>query len=186
MSSFMVVQSGVLREYDVTADGRDRTLRLLFPGDPVGVEGLAGTPHTTGVESVGRATVCSVPAERIRRQSEQEPHLARDLLNYLVKSHARGQRQLAAVRCGSCQARLAAFLLLLQEQSEEAGSVPPNGPGSVALPVSRRDIAALLDTRAETISRVLGAFSQEGVVETGRSWFRILDDTAIRSVAAGG
>lgn len=186
VQSFMVVQSGVLREYDVTPDGRDRTLRFLFPGDPVGLEGLAGAPRTSGVEAVGRATVCSVPASRIRQQTSDEAPLARDILEYLVHSHGRSQRQLAVVRSGSCQARLAAFLMLLRDRAEDTAAVPPRGPGSVTLPVSRRDIAALLDTRAETISRILSAFAREGIVATGRSWFRVDDEDALLAIVSAG
>ncbi len=176
-----VVQSGVLREFCSSPGGDESTLRLVFPGDLLGIEGLDGADRAANVQALTAATVCAVGVKELLALVDQDVELAHDLLKVLVRSHVRAQRQAQVAGAGPARRRVAALLLLLRERS--ADSTPPRGRGSVRLPLTRRDMACVLNARPETISRMLASLSREGVIELGQGWFRVLDLEALESSA---
>jgi CRP/FNR family transcriptional regulator len=75
-------------------------------------------------------------------------------------------------------ARLAAYLLLLREQS--------GGGDEVELPMSKSQLSNLLGTTPETLSRMLGKLTQEGALaQVDSRRLRLLDPAFLKRIDAG-
>ena len=156
-----VVHRGRLRVTSLTADGRRRLLRVLGPGDVVGeVELLTGHPPRHLVSALGEASVCSF------RRSDladllSHPSVAREVIRVLAERLERADETAAAASTSPVRSRVAGYLL------DQPAAGPP-GREAVRLPLARADIASLLGTTPESVSRQLRALREAGVVEGGR------------------
>ena len=74
--------------------------------------------------------------------------------------------------------RLAAYLLYLSEEDKSIKAID--------LDISKQQLAALLGTIPETLSRILGRLSTNGLIETEGSRIRILDREGLEDLAESG
>ena len=94
---------------------------------------------------------------------------------------ASAERQLAVVGA-SVPERLADYLLSLPTTTDAAGATRGNGV-VVQLPLPKKDIAALLQTSPESLSRHLRTFEEGGVIGVDRAVVHLLDVDALIEIA---
>lgn len=99
---------------------------------------------------------------------EQYPALGRRVLEEINHIMRRSRRTIMRLMLTPVSARVASFLLSVPE-------VPPGAPARVELTLSHQDIALLLGTSRETITRVLDRFASEGAIAVARRSIDILD-----------
>jgi CRP/FNR family transcriptional regulator len=165
-----VVHRGRLRVSRPTADGRDRVLRVVGPGEVVGeVEVLTGRAPTDLVRALGETRVC---AFRPGDLDELLGHssVARAAIRALAERLARSDEATAVAGASPVVARLAAYLL-----AQPRAGAP--GREVLRLPLARTDIASLLGTTPESLSRALRTLRDAGAVEGGRGRVLVLLDT---------
>jgi len=74
--------------------------------------------------------------------------------------------------------RLATHFLLLSGQQ--------GGEKSLTLDISKNQLASLMGTIPETLSRILSRMAKEGLIETsGQRLIRILDEAGLQELAEG-
>jgi CRP/FNR family transcriptional regulator len=74
--------------------------------------------------------------------------------------------------------RLAAYVLLLDDRQ--------GGTGRIELDLAKGQLANLLGTMPETLSRILARLAREGLLEsTGPRGYRLTDRAALEDLAAG-
>jgi CRP-like cAMP-binding protein len=68
---------------------------------------------------------------------------------------------------------------------EKGAAVGRRSDGEIflPLPLSRQDIADLVGTTIETAIRIMSRWLKEGIVDTEKTGFRILDEKALREIA---
>jgi CRP-like cAMP-binding protein len=155
-----LVDEGALR-LDLPSDGTERFVQLALKGDHLGVESLCGLPTMYCVTSITNRVLQpqSVGCKHERRAASAAA---------LVRLWCRAADQIA-LRTGSAGERLRQLLLMLAAGGEMAteGSTP------VALP-RLTDIAAIVDTAPETVSRILSAWRRQDLLHgAGASSARI-------------
>nr|WP_281288523.1 helix-turn-helix domain-containing protein [Marinobacter piscensis] len=52
-------------------------------------------------------------------------------------------------------------------------------------PLSQQDLAAMVASTAETVSRTISSLRRRGFVETGRQWIRVSDRAGLEQLAEG-
>lgn len=174
-----VVHRGRLRVTRLTADGRERLIRVLGPGEVVGeVEVLTGrAPHHL-VSALGETRVCSFRPSDLD-ELLGSPSVARQAVRVLAERLEQADEMTAASTSSPVLARLAAFLLA----QPAAG---PAGREAVRLPLSKTDVASLLGTTPESLSRALRTLREAGAVEGGRGpVLVVLNRPALRALADG-
>lgn len=172
-----VVHRGRLKVTSLTADGHERLIRVLGPGDVVGeVEVLTGHPPHHVVSSLGDSRVCAFRPDELD-DLLSHPSVAREAVRVLAERLERADEMTAASSTRPVAARLASYLL----RQPTAG---PAGREVLRLPLARRDIASLLGTTPESLSRRLRALRDAGVVEGGRDRTLVVLDRARLSALA--
>lgn len=167
-----LIRSGILRLQRFAFDGRRQILSLSLPGEIVGYD----RPCRAGL-SVESATACSL--WRIDRR-EFEGRLEASLdqrRDFYAQQHDQIERlrwltwSIGALRP---EERLSAFLALATRFMPNQPL--PDGTAVLTMLLARADIADLLATTMETISRVTHALDEAGVIEIrDPSHFRIID-----------
>jgi CRP/FNR family nitrogen fixation transcriptional regulator len=161
-----LVEFGTVRICQMTADGRRLISAFHTAGDVFGF--VAGAEHDSYAESVDGAGI------RVLRASCGE-QTAGSMLVLALKSLARTQSHLMVLGRRTANERMASLLLeLVERQADER---------SVYLPMQRNDIADYLGITFETVSRILRALKDQGIIRLRSvSEVEILDLAALQDM----
>lgn len=174
-----VVSTGILKMEKTLPDGRQHVVGLLVDGDVFG-RVFDGKMQFT-VEAVTDATVFELwrgPMEALLRQS---PELDRVILLNLMNELDRARDWMMILANPKVRGRLAGFLLLVCKRFRTVDHLVTvdHSEIRVQIPLNRKDLAHLLGTRVESVSRGLHALAKDGLIEIVRP-----DLVAIRQVEA--
>lgn len=175
---FYIVLSGKVKIFKVGTDGREQILHIFGPGEPFAeVPVFAGQRYPASALALEDSRLLFVPRAAFLELIRRHPTLALNMLATL----ARRLRQLAALvedlSLKEVPMRLAAYLLL---QSDERQGAP-----EWSLEIAKGQLASLLGTSAETLSRVLRRLATDQLIEINGPRIRILNRHGLQEVAAG-
>lgn len=169
-----VVHTGMVRLARTDADGKSTTLHVIGPGE-VGGESwlLVGERPASDVIALATSRMCVFEPGVLDTLVRRFPSVGVALLRALsVRLHS-AERMIAARTLADVGARLAAYLLDCPT-SRGAGGVT-----TAHLPMAKKDIATLLGTSPETLSRRLKALEREGTVAVRGMDLDILDPVGL-------
>ena len=171
-TSFMTLKVGMVKLVRNMPDGRQRIVRVLRPGDVIGLEALFAPVYDAEAVALQPVKVCRIPIEVIQRLNRETPRLHERLMQKWHQSLKEADDWLADLNFGNARQRLAGLVLKMNARGGDADA------HDTAWLFSREDMGAMLDLKLETVSRTLNAFVREGVLEPldrqGRH-YRILD-----------
>lgn len=178
-AQLMVVHTGMLKIFRIDADGREQILRVVGPGDFFGESALltgTGPGHfATALES---GSMCVFRHADLEALVRAHPSIGLAMLQTVSRRLAETENRLVAVISGDVSSRLADYVLSLPVRQGPDGM-------TATLPLAKKDIASLLDTTPESLSRQLRRLSDSGVIATDSSrLIRILDVDALMGLAA--
>lgn len=141
----------------VNEDGEIVILKLLKPGALFPCADLFSDGHTTGARALTDTTVCFIPEERLL-VAVQDPLVG----NAIMRCGCEEARQNEEIIFRLCAADLGQRILAVLQ--DLAAGTKPDADGSLTwvLPVSWRDISAMVGTSPEVLSRTLRKLSDAG------------------------
>lgn len=154
--SLYAIRQGMVKTVRVTADGDEAVLDIHTPGEVLGLEGFGTGTHTCDTIALSRVVCCELPLPMLNEQSVRVRQLSAALLRLLSRA-ATPRINLAR---GPARQRVTAFLLDLAQRLSQRGL--DNHRFSLGL--SRNELASLLDTRIETISRLIQRLHRERAI----------------------
>lgn len=167
-NSLAFVARGILRMQKTLQDGRQHIVGLLFEGDMFGR--LFDGPPLFDVETATHSDLCILPRARFEALLLESPELDQVVMRSLLHDLDRARDWLLVVANGKIAARLAGFLVMLCARlpSGCASSASEAGLTELDIPIARVDLANLLGTRVESISRAFHALDAAGLIEIHR------------------
>lgn len=162
---------GAVRTSHLLADGRRQIGDFYYEGDVLGVE--MGDTHRFSAEALGDCEVLAI--RRSGSAAYDAGRLERLIWQATATELQRAQSHMLLLgRATACE-RVARFLLDIADRFRGE---------TVALPMGRQDMADYLGLTIETISRMLGRFQSDGLVEfTGTRKYRIRRPGALMEMA---
>lgn len=157
------VEAGLVGVRKGDSDGNSILLRLATPGDTLGYRAfLAGENHHTSAEALAATRLCFIPRSGLRDLLAESPALGLRFLQHAASDLDDTELKLLQSAAQSARARLVHVLLVLREQMQ----VPTDEAGGVAftLPISRQDLASMIRSRPETLSRTIRQMEAEGAI----------------------
>jgi CRP/FNR family transcriptional regulator, anaerobic regulatory protein len=181
--SLMTLRSGMVKLVRNMPDGRQRIVRVLRPGDVLGLEALFSSTYECEAVALTSVKVCRLPVAVIHRLNQETPRLHQRLMGKWHQSLKEADDWLADLNFGNARQRLAGLVQKMRANAlagmSLSGAIPDAG---VVTLFSREDMGAMLDLKLETVSRTLSAFVREGVLEPtdrlGRT-YRVLDEAKL-------
>lgn len=176
---FFVVLSGKVKIFKATPEGKEKILHILGPGEPVGeVPMFAGMPYPASAQTLEICHLFFLPREAFIRKLREMPELALAMLAVLSRRLRVFTTQIEHLALKEVPARLAAYLNTLKEEC--------GGETSLVLPLSKAQLASLLGTSPETLSRILGRMVSAGYLHVTGSTLEICDPEGLTLVAEEG
>lgn len=189
---FYIVAAGKIKIFKMSFEGKEQILHIYGPGHIFGeVPVFQGTSFPASAMALEPSTILFLPRQAFVRQIGKSPALAMNMLADLSRRLREFTVQIENLSLKEVPARLAAYILTLAQ--EEAGhsqisalrkQSPP--AANVSLPVSKGQLASLIGTTPETISRVLKKMDLAEVIKVEGKKILILDPKGLEALSHTG
>ncbi|MEV4781710.1 Crp/Fnr family transcriptional regulator [Burkholderia sp. LMU1-1-1.1] len=171
--------SGQLQVIDVTEDGRAIGLRMLAPGDFFGeIAVISGSTRTASVVAMNDVLVAFLPAPAALHLFSHAPSVANKMLRHLAEKIQRDSEFRTLLSINNTTRRIYTFLVQLKKAQPGQPDVVENLP-------THQDIANMINTSRETVTRALAALTQQGIVQKDTHRLIILDPQALQKLVEG-
>ena len=163
------LRKGMVKLVRSTADGRERIVRVLRPGDVIGLEALATSHYDSEAVAMVETSVCRIPLSVLHHLSAHSPRLHGRLMQKWQQALKDADDWLAELNFGTARQRVAGLALKMRDSEQ---------PRLTSF-FARDDMGAMLDLKLETVSREISALVRDGLIrpvdKSGRR-YEILDD----------
>jgi CRP/FNR family cyclic AMP-dependent transcriptional regulator len=172
--ALFILKSGHVRLYRIAPDGRKLVLATLGSGTAFGDMSVLGQSMIGSfAEATEECTICIMSRVDIEQIILEHPRVAIRMVELLSGRLRDVENRLEQMAFAPVPSRLAQLLIDLEHDSEVAGH-------------SHQDLAEMIGTSRETVSRALVEFKATGWVEIDRRCIRIVNREAIEEFAASG
>ncbi|RJQ66636.1 MAG: Crp/Fnr family transcriptional regulator [Desulfobacteraceae bacterium] len=178
-SGFYIVAAGRVKVFKVSAEGKEQILHIYGPGQPIGeVPVFAGQNFPANAQAVEKSHLLFFPRQAFIDLITANPSVALNMLAILSMRLRQFTKQIESLSLKEVPGRLASYLIYLSEEQENRMSV--------RLPISKGQLASLLGTIPETLSRIFSKMSVYGYIEVQGSEVQLKDRTALEDLAENG
>ena len=177
-SGFYVVSSGMVKIFKISLEGKEQILHILGPGEPFAEVALfAGSSYPANAMAIEKSKVVFFPRQAFSDLISRHPSLALNMLATLSFRLRQFAHMVEAISLKEVPGRLAAYLLLENEESETKGEI--------RLPIAKSQLASLLGTIPETLSRIFAKMVKQEFIKTKGSTVIVLDHEGLQELADG-
>jgi CRP/FNR family transcriptional regulator len=175
---FYLVTSGKIKVYKTSFDGKEQILHIFGGGEIAGeVPVFTGGSYPASAQAIETARLLFFPRTSFMELMNRAPAIAVSLLGLLSHRLRRFTHMIEDLSLKDVPGRLAAHLIYLGQRSG-------NGQ-TLELDITKTQLASLLGTIPETLSRILTRMAQQGILSVEGRKIRVLDPEALEALAAG-
>lgn len=175
-TGFYMVATGKVKIFKTSFSGKEQILHIYGSGEPFGeVPVFHGHPFPANSMALEKSTLIFFPRKDFVEMVKTMPTLVLNMLAVLSMRLRRFTVQIENLSLKEVPARLSGYLLYL---AEEQGNRE-----EVVLQISKGQLASLLGTIPETLSRIFSRMSDEGLINVNGKIISLLDITALEGRA---
>ena len=165
---FYMVASGKVKIFKTSLEGKEQILHIFGPGEPFGeVPVFHGNPFPANAETLTEAELLFFPRVEFVGLVSANPSLALNMLAMLALRLRRFTTQIENLSLKEVPGRLASYLLYLTEEQGRSDRV--------VLDIPKGQLASLLGTSSETLSRIFAKMTEEGLIRVEGKTIDLLD-----------
>ena len=167
-TGFYMVAEGKVKIFKMSLDGREQILHIFGPGEPFGeVPVFHGQPFPANAITMVQSSLLFFPLREFVDLVTSTPSLALSMLAMLSFRLRRFASQVESLSLKEVPGRLAAHLVYLAEEQGRTDRV--------VLDIPKGQLASLLGTSPETLSRIFARMSEEGLIRVHGKEIELLD-----------
>ena len=167
-TGFYMVAEGKVKIFKMSLDGREQILHIFGPGEPFGeVPVFHGQPFPANAVTLAQSTLLFFPRREFVDLVTSTPSLALSMLAMLSLRLRRFASQVESLSLKEVPGRLAAHLVYLAEEQGRTDRV--------VLDIPKGQLASLLGTSPEILSRIFSKMSEEGLIRVDGKTIELLD-----------
>ena len=176
---FYLVIEGSVNVYKISSEGKEQILHIVKEGETIGaVPVFSGKSFPANARALSKSHLLFFPRELFIRLITNKPSLTMNILALLSMRLREFTVQIENLSLKEIPGRLAAYLLYL---SHEQGN-----KDVIALNISKVQLANLLGTGPESLSRALGTMKSRKLIEEEGATIRMLNRGAVEELAESG
>jgi CRP/FNR family transcriptional regulator len=174
-----VVVDGRVKIYKVSSEGKEQILHIIEAGQSFGeVTVFTGQQMPANAQSLTKSRLLLFPRSAFVGLVTANPSLALNLLAIMSKKLRQFAVQIENLSLKEIPARLASYLIYLAEEQGSADAITLN--------VSKGQLASLLGTIPETLSRIFAKLSGQNLIRVEGPKITLLDLQGIEDLAEHG
>lgn len=176
---FFVVVQGKVKIYKVSTEGKEQILHIYGPGHPIGeVPVFSGNRFPANAQAIEKSRLLYFPRPDFVELIAKHPAMALNMLAVLSIRLRQFTVQIENLSLKEVPARIASYLMLLAQEQDNHETV--------TLPISKGQLASLLGTIPETLSRIFNKMSGQDLIKVKGSRIDLVDPAALDELASGG
>jgi CRP/FNR family transcriptional regulator, cyclic AMP receptor protein len=177
--SLLFLLSGQLQVVDITEDGRAIGLRMLAPGEFFGeIAVINNSLRSASVIALSEVLVAFLPSATALHLVSHSPSAANHMLRHLAEKIHRDSQFRALLSIHNTSKRIYSFLVLLKQKDDGNKDVVENLP-------THQDIANMINTSRETVTRALLILVQQGIIQKEAHRLIIVKPEALQKLVQG-
>lgn len=177
-NALYVINKGIVKLYKVSDDGKEQTIRLLFPGDFFGQSSLVSRKsHYVSAQVLEETQLCVLNQNDFQTVMNEHPDLVLNMFYAINNRLHEADEWMSSISLHEVERRLAKFILLFYEKL-------PQTHDFFQLPFAKKELAPLIGSSRETVSRKLVSFEERGIIKmNGQRNIRVLDLESLNDIA---
>jgi CRP-like cAMP-binding protein len=173
------VHQGKIKLSKAASDNKEQIVHLVREGEMIGYRALvAGTRYTHSAVALEDCVLRFVPRSDFLHLVQANQQFATGLMQLLAQALGLAEERMLHLAYKPVRERLAVALLLVQRTFHEEGDASP-----FRIALGREDLAAIVGTAKETVSRLLSEFKEVGIIATRGSQITILKPALLQELA---
>lgn len=163
--NFFILLHGHLKVMQTTAEGDQVMVRYVIPGEVFGIAKAMRRPsYPASCVAVEESIVLSWPSGEWDRFISGNPQFAANALQTVGQRLQDAHARIKELSTEEVEQRVARCILRLIDSSGEE----THEGIAINFPITRQEIAEMTGTTLHTVSRLLSAWKERGLVDTGR------------------
>ena len=176
---FFVIAEGRVKIYKVSTEGKEQILHIFGPGQPFGeVPVFAGQKFPANAQAIEKIKTLFFQRTAFVHLISENPSLALNMLAVLSRKLRQFTVQIENLSLKEIPARLASYLIYLADEHGDEEIVE--------LTISKGQLASLLGTIPETLSRIFAKLSGQHLIRVDGRTITLLDRDGLEDLAEFG
>ena len=176
---FFVIVEGRVKVFKVSAEGKEQILHIFGPGQPFGeVPVFAGQRFPANAQAIDNTKALFFPRVASVALITANPSLALNMLAEMSKKLRLFAVQIENLSLKEMPARLASYLIHLAVEQDQKEVV--------TLKISKGQLASILGTIPETLSRIFAKLSGNNLIRVEGKKITLLDRSGLEDLAEYG
>jgi CRP-like cAMP-binding protein len=177
---FCINFKGKVKITKLSHDGKEIILELISPGEFFGgFAVLKGFPYPANAIAMQDSEIIRISRHNLMRIIERFPNIMYDITANLGERVREFSDTLKNIALERVESRIASLLLKL---AEKTGEKSVSGEITIAMGLTKQDIAEMVGTTVETSIRVISRFRKSGLVKDVNGKIVIRDLGALKSI----
>jgi CRP/FNR family transcriptional regulator len=178
-NGFYINAEGMIKIFKLSSEGKEQILHIFGPGEPFGeVPVFSGQTFPANAEAITKSRALFFPRSEIIALIEANASLALNMLAVLSLRLRRFTVQIENLSLKEVPGRLAAHLIMLHIEQRKKNTIELN--------ISKSQLASLLGTIPETLSRILAKMAGQGLLDVQGRHITLLDVEGLELLAQTG
>ncbi|MDY6791493.1 MAG: Crp/Fnr family transcriptional regulator [Thermodesulfobacteriota bacterium] len=178
-NGFYIVVKGRVKVFKVSPEGKEHILHIVGPGETFGqVAVYAGRSFPASSEAISQSHLLFIPRVAFVGLIADNPSLAMSMLAVLSLRLREFTIQIENLSLKEVPGRLASYLIYLADEQKTEDTI--------SLPISKGQLASLLGTIPETLSRIFTKMSSQNLIQVSGGEIKISDRTGLDDLAMHG
>jgi CRP-like cAMP-binding protein len=180
--SFFLLLDGHVRVVKSTPDGQEVTVRYISPGELMGIAAALGlTTYPANAVAAVDCVVLAWPSQLWPTFATSFPSFSANTYKVVGSRLQDAHTRVIEMSTEQVEQRVAHALLKLVKQS---GKKTEEGI-LIDFPISRQDVAEMTGTTLHTVSRLLSAWEDQGLVKSSRQRVVVIEPHRLLVIAEG-
>jgi CRP/FNR family transcriptional regulator len=177
-AGFYIIIKGRVKVFKLSADGKEQILHIAASRELLGaVSAFAGDPYPAYADAMEKTRVFFFPRMEFLVLIQKEPSVVMNMMANLAMRLQHFTRMIEDLSLKEVPGRLAAYLLYLSKQSGDSDSIE--------IDISKGQLASLLGTIPETLSRILRKMNEKGILNVSGRKIEMLNKRALNDIVNG-
>jgi len=176
---FYIVARGQVKIFKTSLEGKEQILHIYGPGNLFGeVPVFSGAHFPANALALKKSQILFLPREAFVQLIARHPSLSMNMLGELSLRLRQFTVQIENLSLKEVPSRLASYLIVLAAEQ--------NSRDRVTLTISKGQLASLLGTIPETLSRIFAKMSTQGLIRVDGKSIHLLDGDNLEDLSISG
>jgi CRP/FNR family transcriptional regulator, dissimilatory nitrate respiration regulator len=166
---------GKVKIYKTSNEGREQTIFVFGPGEPFCMTALVDEITPASAMALEDTRIVYFPSDMLEDVAKKEPSLLFNMMLVLIHRLKESLVLIESLSLKEIPQRVAAYVLTTLEKEGTADIIE--------LSFSQRELAKILGTIPETLSRVFKKMANDGILRVENRTITVIDRAALKELA---